>query len=152
SALTASVREAVARIDPALPLFDVESMDQRLRETKSAGQFLTGLLTTLGAVGLLLAAVRLYGASAYLGHQRAEESGVRIAVGASPRDVLLLVARQGIRPVLIGGAAGFILAFVAARLLERQLVGVTSHDPTTFVLVVLMLVLVAVIASLLPAR
>jgi putative ABC transport system permease protein len=151
-ALTAPLRAVVGRVDAALPLFDVQSMDQRLSGIVSTAHFVTGLLTTLGVVGLLLAAIGIYGVMAYSVSQRRQEIGVRLALGASPRDVLLLVARQAIRPVLIGVAAGFVLAFIAARLLERQLVGVTSHDPMTFVLVTVMLVVVAVLASLLPAR
>jgi putative ABC transport system permease protein len=151
-ALTAPLRATVARIDPALPLFDVQLMDQRLSSVVSTAHFVTGLLTTLGVVGLLLAAIGIYGVMAYSVSQRRQEIGLRLALGASSRDVLMLVAGQAIRPVLIGVAAGFVLAFIAARLLERQLVGVTAHDPATFVLVTLMLVAVAVLASLIPAR
>jgi putative ABC transport system permease protein len=152
AALTASLREAVTRIDPGLPLFDVQPMDQRLSASLSTGRFVTGLLTTLGVVGLLLAAIGIYGVMAYSVSRRTQEIGLRLALGAAPRDVLLLVARQAITPVLIGVAAGFVLAFLAARLLEQQLVGVTSHDPTTFLIVTLLLIAVAIVASVIPAR
>ncbi len=151
-AMTASMREAITRVDPALPLFDAQTMNQRLSDSLSTAHFVTGLLATLGAIGLLLAAIGIYGVMAYSVSQRTQEIGVRLALGAAPRDVLFLVTRQAIKPVLVGVAIGFLLAFVAGRLLEKQLTGVTTHDPTTFVLVTVTLVVVAFIASLVPAR
>jgi len=150
--LTASVRQALARVDPSLPLFDVQTMEQRLRETLATNAFNTMLLATLGSVGLLLAVIGIYGVIAYFVSQRTQEIGVRLALGASPRDVLTLVVRQALRPVLTGVAAGIALALLATRLLENQLVGITPHDPPTFIAVTLLLVIVAIAASLIPAR
>jgi putative ABC transport system permease protein len=152
AAMTAGLREAVARVDRTLPLFDVQTMDQRLSDTLSTAHFVTGLLTTLGAIGLLLAAIGIYGVMAYSVSQRTQEIGLRLALGAAPNDVLLLVTRQAIKPVLIGVIAGFVLAFAAAKLIEGQLIGVTPHDPATFILVTLLLVAVSIVATIVPAR
>ncbi len=151
-AMTAPVRQAIARIDPTLPLFDIQTMDERLDGAIATRRFNMALLTTLGAVGMLLAAIGIYGVIAYFVSQRTQEIGVRLALGASPRDVLTLVVRQALRPVLVGVAVGVGLALFAARLLESQLFGVAPRDPLTLVGVTLTLIAVAVAASLVPAR
>ena len=147
-----AAREAVKRIDPALPLFDIRTMTERLDRSVATSRFNTALLTTLGAVGLLLAAIGIYGVIAYFVSQRTAEIGLRLALGASPRDVLKLVVRQALKPVLLGVGVGIALAVPAARLLESQLVGVTTRDPLVLVGVALMLVIVAIAASLAPAN
>lgn len=151
STMTASVREAIARVDPALPLFDIRTMEQRRDGAVATSRFNMLLLTALGSVGLLLSAVGIYGVIAYFVSQRTQEIGVRLALGASPREVLLLVVRQAMRPVLLGVAVGVGLALVASRVLESELFGVTSRDPLTLVGVTLTLLLVALIATLVPA-
>ncbi len=149
--LIAPARKAIARVDPTLPLFAIATMDQRVSDSVATARFNTGLLTTLGLVGLLLAAVGIYGVIAYFVSQRTQEIGVRFALGASPRDVLTLVVRQALRPVLWGVAVGVGLAMPATRLLETQLFGVTAHDPLTLASVTVTLVVVALVASVVPA-
>jgi putative ABC transport system permease protein len=150
--LAQPMRQALARVDPTLPLFDVQTMTRRLRGTIATNEFNTMLLATLGGVGLLLAVIGIYGVIAYFVSQRTQEIGVRLALGASPRDVLTLVVKQALRPVLTGVAVGIALALVATRLLENQLFGITSHDPLTFIGVTLLLVTIALAAALIPAR
>jgi putative ABC transport system permease protein len=151
AAIVAEMRQAIARVDPTLLLFDIRTMDERVSGAMATRRFNTALLATLGAVGLLLAAIGIYGVIAYFVSQRTPEIGVRLALGASQRDVLMLVVRQALRPVLIGVGLGLALAVPAARLLESQLFGVTAKDPFTLVGVTLMLVIVAIAASLAPA-
>jgi ABC-type antimicrobial peptide transport system permease subunit len=106
----------------------------------------------LGFVGLLLAAVGLYGIVAYLVGQRTREIGVRLALGANRGDVLRLVVGEGMRPVAVGMAIGLLLALGATRLLESYLFGVSPLDAVTFVGGAAMLAAVALTASYLPAR
>ena len=106
----------------------------------------------LGIVGLLLAAVGLYGIVAYLVGQRTREIGVRMALGASQRDVLELVVLDGMRPVAIGMGIGLVLAFGVTRLLMSFLLGVSPLDTITFVAGAGLLTAVALVASWLPAR
>ena len=118
-----------------------------------APQRMAALITSvLGAVGLLLAAVGLYGIVAYLVGQRTREIGVRMALGASHRDVLRLVVADGMRPVVIGMAIGLVLAVAVTRLLMSFLLGVSPLDTVTFVAGAALLTAVALTASYLPAR
>jgi ABC-type antimicrobial peptide transport system permease subunit len=110
------------------------------------------ITSVLGAVGLLLAAVGLYGIVAYLVGQRTREIGVRMALGASHRDVLRLVVVDGMRPVVIGMAIGLVLAVAVTRLLMSFLLGVSPLDTVTFVAGAALLMAVALTASWLPAR
>jgi ABC-type antimicrobial peptide transport system permease subunit len=106
----------------------------------------------LGAVGLLLAAVGLYGIVAYLVGQRAREIGVRVALGAGRRDVLRLVVGEGMRPVAAGVAVGLVLALGASRLLTSFLLGVSPLDAPAYAGAAAVLTEVALAASYLPAR
>jgi ABC-type antimicrobial peptide transport system permease subunit len=110
------------------------------------------LMGALAVLALLLAAVGIYGVLSYLVSQRSREIGVRMALGASAWNVLKMVVGQGMLSVAIGLAAGLGLALLAARVLRSQLVGVSAHDPVTFILASLVLSLVALIASSIPAR
>jgi ABC-type antimicrobial peptide transport system permease subunit len=100
----------------------------------------------------VLASIGLYGVMAYSVTQRSHELGIRMALGAAPRDVLQLVLRQGARLILIGAAAGLLVSLVMTRVITRLLFGVSATDPATFVGVVMVLVLVALAACYLPAR
>src|SRR5207244_3747916 len=118
-ALAPSLRAALARIDPDLPLFDVRQMDQRLTATLATARFNTLLLSLLGVVGLLLAASGIYGVIAYFVSQRTQEIGVRIALGASSGAVVRLVLREAMRPVALGAGVGVAAALGAGRRLSR---------------------------------
>jgi len=120
--------------------------------TLETARFNTLLLVALGAVGLLLAAVGIYGVIAYFATERTSEIGIRMALGASRADVLRLVVRQATGPVLAGVVAGGIGALFAARALAAQLVNVRPTDPLTFASVATTLLVVALFAALIPAR
>ena len=150
--LTPALRAAVATVDPELPVYDVATMSERLGRSLAQSRFNTFLLTTLGAIGLVLAVVGLYGVLAYLVAQRAHEIGIRMALGATARDVLLLIARQGMMLVLAGIALGTIAAVLTAGLLRGLLFGVTATDPVTFVGVAVVLAIAGVLAIIIPAR
>jgi putative ABC transport system permease protein len=152
AALTPALRQAVREVDPTLPVYNVATMSERLRDSTAQARFNTLLLSALGGVGLLLAAVGIYGVIAYFVAQRTREIGVRMALGATGRDVLGLVLRQGMAAVLAGVAVGIPSALMAGRALQAMLYGVGSGDPLTLVTVVAVLLLVALLASALPAR
>jgi len=151
-AMTKQLQAAVARVDPTLPMFDIRPMDERISASLATGKFNTLLLTALGAIGLLLAAVGIYGVVAYFVTQRTGEIGLRMALGATPGRVLRLVVGQGMRPVVLGIVVGVGLAGAASRLLASLVFGVGTRDPLTFVAVPVMLGVVALAASVLPAR
>jgi putative ABC transport system permease protein len=150
--LTPALRAAVARIDPELPLFDVREMDQRLAGALATARFNTLLLSLLGAVGLLLAASGIYGVIAYFVSQRTQEIGVRIALGATAAGVVRLVLGEALQPVALGAAVGVAAAIAATRVLASQLFAVSPTDPLTIAAVVAVLVAVALVASVIPAR
>jgi putative ABC transport system permease protein len=106
----------------------------------------------LGGIGLVLAAIGIYGVIAYFVAQRQHEIGIRMALGAEAPDVVRMVVRQGMQPVVIGIALGLIAAFTASRLLTTYVHGVTTTDPLTFAAVVGLLMTVALVATMLPAR
>jgi len=152
SSLTPAIRAAVRAVDPALPVYNVATMDARLQQSMAESRFHLLLLATLGAVGLLLAAAGIYSVVAYFVTLRTHEIGVRMALGATPRDVLRLLTLQGLRPVLAGALIGCVLAMWATRLLRGSLYGVTPTDGMTFIAVTVLLLVVATIAILIPAR
>ena len=146
------LQSAVANVDPSLPMFDIKSMDERISDSLASANFNTMLLTTLGAIGLLLAAVGIYGVVGYFVTQRTSEIGLRMALGATPRTVLALVVGQGMRPVIFGIVVGIGLAGATARLLSSLVFGIGTRDPLTFILVPIVLAGVALAASIVPAR
>ena len=152
AALTAAVREAVKRIDPTLPVYQVRSMEQRLQASVAQARFNTLLMLLLGGIGLVLSAVGVYGVIAYFVTQRQQEIGIRMALGAKGADVVRMVVRQGMQPVALGIALGVIGAYAASRLLKSYVFGVTTSDPLTFAAVVALLTAVALVATTLPAR
>ena len=152
STLAAPLARAINQIDPNLPLFDVRTMEARGAQAMATSRFNTLLLTTLGAVGLVLAAIGIYGVIAYFVSQRTQEIGVRLALGAGPTDVTRMVIRQALKPVLVGLVLGIGGAAAAGGVLSTQLYGVTPRDPLTIAAVSLAFIAVAVGASWAPAR
>ncbi|MGH9203353.1 MAG: FtsX-like permease family protein, partial [Vicinamibacterales bacterium] len=150
-ALAADVRGAVRRIDPTLPLYEARTMEQRLQRSVAQERFNTQLMLMLGAIGLVLAAVGIYGVLAYVVAQRQHEIGIRMALGAKGRDVIRMVVRQGMRPVGLGVALGLAGTYAAAPALSPYVYGVKSTDPATFAAVAVLVVAVALLASLVPA-
>ena len=152
AALTASVRDAARALDPSLPLFDVRTMDEVLRERADKERAISILLGAFGGVALLLATLGLYGVMSYAVTRRTREIGVRIALGATPRQVSSLVAADGLRLALVGVAIGGTLSVPMAMALGALLFGVQIADVAAFVAICVVLVMVAVAASVLPAR
>jgi ABC-type antimicrobial peptide transport system permease subunit len=152
AALAEPLRRAVARVDADLPLYAVSTLAENRAGALAAERFNGLLLTLLGALALLLAAVGVYGILAYYVGQRTREIGVRIALGASSGRVFALVLTESLAPVAAGVAVGLGLAAAGARLLESQLFGVTGTDPATFAAVAVLLSAVAAAAAALPAR
>ncbi len=147
-----SLREAVRRLDPSLPIFRLETMESTLATSLAPVRFRTALLGALAATGLLLALVGIYGVIAYVVTRRRREIGVRMALGASTGNVLRLVVGQGLRPVLVGIGVGTVGALAATRLVSSWLRGVSPTDPATFIGVAMVIVAVGSVASLIPAR
>lgn len=151
-ALIPTVRRVVAGIDPDVPVYQVSTMEDRMAGSLATARFNTLLLTLLGAIGLILSAVGIYGVIAYFVTQRTAEIGVRIALGATPLHIILLVLRQVALPVGAGVLLGLAASAAATRVLSAYLVGVEPTDPLTLATVVAVLAAAALLASFLPAR
>jgi predicted permease len=150
--LVQPLRDAMARVDPDVPLFDLRTMDERLVGTLATARFNTLLLSMLGGIGLLLAASGIYGIVSYLVGQRTQEIGVRMALGATASSVVALLVRQSMKPVAIGAVVGVAAAFGATEVLASRLFQVSRTDPLTIVVVTATLIVVALAASAVPAR
>jgi putative ABC transport system permease protein len=147
-----AVMSAVERVDADQPVRDVKSMDQYLDDSVGIRRFNLTLLAAFAGLAVLLSAVGLYGLMAYSVSQRTQEIGVRMALGAEPRDIKRMVVSEGLRLGLWGLLAGCIAAIGVMRLLEGELFGVVIWDPITYISVAFLLLLVTGVASYLPAR
>ncbi|HET7565982.1 MAG TPA: ABC transporter permease [Gemmatimonadaceae bacterium] len=146
------LQQAVRDVDPEQPITGVQTMEQVLSESMAPRRFNTLLLGAFAALALLLSTFGLYGLLAYLVAQRTHEIGVRMALGAERHDVLGLVLRQGMVLTAAGIILGLVAAFWLTRLLASQLFHVQTTDPFIFAVVPVVLIVVSVIATLLPAR
>jgi putative ABC transport system permease protein len=149
--LVTAVQNEVHSMDPELPVFNVKTMDEHINATVAAPRFNTTLLTIFAAVALILTIVGLYGVMSYSVAARTNEIGIRMALGARVTDVLALVFKQGMTLVLLGELFGLAGAFALTRLIRGLLFGVTPTDYTTFIAVALILGVVALLATLIPA-
>jgi putative ABC transport system permease protein len=152
SSLAAACRAAVQSVDRDLPIAKVETLTGIVDDSLAAQRFTMLLLAAFGALSLALASVGLYGLVAFAVGQRTQEIGIRMALGASQREIFELIFREGTRSALPGVAAGLALAIIVSRLLARFLYGVHPYDPLTFAVVSLVLIAVVCVASALPAR
>ena len=152
ASLAPSVRRESSAIDPAQPLFRVNTMEQVLSQSISTQRLSTTLLTFFAAVALLLAGVGIYGVMSYAVTQRRHEIGIRMALGAQPRDVLRMVVGQGMVLTLVGLVVGLLGAFALTRIMASLLYGVSATDPFVFLTVPFALAAVALLANLVPAR
>ena len=152
TSIAPALRRELAAIDKDLPLYNVRTMEQVLSDSISRRRFQMILIAAFAGVGLLLAAVGIYGVIAYSVAQRNHEIGVRMALGARASDILKLVVGQGLGLTLAGVGLGLAGALVLTRVLASLLYGVSATDPLTFACVSLALLGVALLACLLPAR
>jgi ABC-type antimicrobial peptide transport system permease subunit len=151
----AALRQAVREVDSNLPLSNIRTQIEQADETLTMERMFAKLLTLFGLIAQQLAAIGLYGVMAYAVSQRTHEIGIRMALGADRRDVLLMVVRQGMILTVIGIALGLGAAYVLTKYLESltsMLFGVEPRDPGTFAVTTVLLAAVALIACLVPAR
>jgi predicted permease len=147
-----ALRAEAAAIDPALTIFDAEPMTEYIAASLFGAKIAATLLSVLSCVGLLLAAMGLYGVLAYSVAQRTQEIGLRVALGASRRDVLKLVLGQGLQLTLVGVAVGTVAALALGQFLSSLLYAVRPADPFTFVAVSVVLTAIALAACAIPVR
>jgi predicted permease len=147
-----SVRSSLLAVDPDLPTFSAQTLEEHLALTLMPQRVVAAVLGSFGAVALLLAAMGIYGIVAFSVSQRTREIGVRVALGAARTDVIRLMVSNGMRPVVIGVGIGLVSALAVTRLLKSFLTGVSPTDPATFAGVMLAFLGVALWAALLPAR
>jgi putative ABC transport system permease protein len=150
--LAGDVRRDLNEIDSSLPLSQVRLMEDVLSAAQSRPLFLTLLLGMFSSVALAIATVGIYGVISYSVERRSKEFGLRMALGAQPADVLGLVMKQGAGLAVLGVGGGLVAAFALTRLMTTLLFGVTATDPLTFGVVSVLLAVVALTASYIPAR
>ncbi|HKV34703.1 MAG TPA: ABC transporter permease [Pyrinomonadaceae bacterium] len=150
--MAAGIRDRIKGFDPEQYVRAVQPLTELLSASLARRRFDTLLTGLTAGLALLLAMVGIFGVTAYAVTQRTREIGVRMALGAQPRDVLRLVLGQGLRLILIGIGAGLVAAFALTRVLGTMLYGVTATDPLTFIAVSLGLIFVALLACYIPAR
>jgi predicted permease len=151
-AVAATVREQIRTLDPNLPVADVKTLREHLDLSLFPSRVAAWTLGGFGALALLLAAIGIYGVISHSVAQRTQEIGVRMALGAKAKDVLRLVLGQGLYVIAIGLVLGLMLSAAATRVIAGFLYGIGATDPLTFVGVPLLLGVVALIASYIPAR
>src|SRR6185436_18461953 len=149
--LITAVQNEVHAMDQEVPVFSIKTMDEYISATVATPRFNATLLVIFAAVALVLTIVGLYGVMSYSVAQRTNEIGIRLALGAQSRDVLLMVVKHGSKLILIGLAIGLGLAFAFTRWIESLLFGVKTKDPFTFAAVAVVLALVALLACYVPA-
>jgi putative ABC transport system permease protein len=152
TSVVSAVRAAVQRIDPDIPLYAVETMDALMAESVASQRAAMYLFAIFALTALLLAAIGLYGVMAYAVSQRTQAIGIRLALGATPGDILRLVIGEGLIVTLIGIAVGVAGAVALTRYLQTLLFGVTPRDPVTFIAIAALLLVTALAACYLPAR
>jgi predicted permease len=151
-ATAAVIRQRIAEFDPQLLVLRIRPMDAVVSRALSRPRFNLLLLSSFALVALALASVGIYGVLAYLVTQRTREIGIRMALGARAADVVRLVLREGMGPVVLGGVAGMAAALAATRAIRTMLFGVTPLDPVSFAAAPALLAIVALLACYLPAR
>ena len=150
--IVAAVRSEILALDSNVPIFDIRTMEERSADATSRTRFSALLLGIFSTLALVLAAIGIYGVMSYSVSGRTREIGVRMALGAQPRNVLALVMRDGIVVTVAGIALGVALALAATKVLGSQLYGVGTTDTPTFVAVSFLFAVVALAASYIPAR
>jgi ABC-type antimicrobial peptide transport system permease subunit len=146
------VTRTVEQIDPELPVYGVTTMNELISSSMARRRLALFLMSTFAVLALFLASLGIYGVTAFLVKQRVQEFGIRMALGAQIRDILVLAVRPGLVLVSIGAVAGLVVSMFITRLMSSLLFAVSSTDLFTFITVPLVLAAVAVTACLIPAR
>jgi ABC-type antimicrobial peptide transport system permease subunit len=152
TAVLASLRTVARKIDVTLPITDVRTLDEQIERRFTQERLFAQLSSCFGGLALALACVGLYGLMSYSVLSRTGEIGIRLALGALPRRILGMILRESLKLVVTGVVVGVAVAVGAVRLIEDLLYGLTPTDPLIYVGVSLLLVTVALLACLLPAR
>jgi putative ABC transport system permease protein len=152
AAIPAEVREQVQSVNPEIPVYGAETLDEIVANSLSVRRFSMEIVALFALVALLLAALGIYGVISYLVSERTHEIGIRLALGAQRIDVVRMILRQGLRLALAGVAVGLVGALAVSQLMGGLLYGVRPTDPLTFAVVTLLLIVVALLACYMPAR
>ena len=152
AAMAPVIRKLVAGMEPKAPISEVQTMDAVVSGATAEPRFYLLLLGAFAAVALTLATVGIYGVMSYSVSRRTQEMGIRMALGARPRDVIKLVVGQGALLALLGVGVGVMAALAATGMMARLLYGTAPADPFTFAAVVALLIVVALLGSYMPAR
>jgi putative ABC transport system permease protein len=147
-----AIKTELRKIDNDLPLGNVQTLEERLRDSTSTRRFNLGLISTFAFLALALSAVGLYGVMSYGVNQRTTEIGIRMAIGAQPNDVLKLILREGFILAVVGTIFGVGGAFALTRFLSSVLFGVSATDPEIYLSAAALLLIVAIVACFWPAR
>jgi predicted lysophospholipase L1 biosynthesis ABC-type transport system permease subunit len=145
------VRSQIAKLDPTVPV-TIETLNNQVRDLANRPRFEVALLGFFAFCGLLMAVVGLYGVISFLATQRTQEIGIRMALGARRMDILRLISGEGVRLIVAGGVIGLATSIATAQLLKSLLYEVKPHDPAMYTVAAVLLVLVALSATLIPAR
>ncbi|HYG62645.1 MAG TPA: ADOP family duplicated permease, partial [Thermoanaerobaculia bacterium] len=149
--IAGAARQAVAEVDRDLPVYDLMTMEEHLAERTTQERFSAWLYGTLGALGLLLAALGIYGILSFSVNQRLREIGIRSAMGAAPADVRALVLRKALGLTALGLGLGLVAVLFLTRFLSFQLYQISNNDPVTLALALIVLGLIALVSSYIPA-
>jgi putative ABC transport system permease protein len=152
AAIPDAVRTQVQAIDPTLPVFGAQTLNETVSDSLAQRRFSMEIVGLFALTALLLAALGIYGVISYLVNERSHEIGIRLALGAARTNILQMVLGQGLRLALTGAAVGLVAALVVSRLIASLLYGVRPTDPLTFAGVAILFLAVAVLACYLPAR
>ena len=151
-AIARAMREEIQRLNAALPVFGVHTLNETVSDSLAVRRLSLVLIASFAVTALLLAALGIYGVTSYLVAERTPEIGVRMALGASRGDVMRLVMAQGVRLAIMGASAGVVGALIVARLMSGLLFGVAAADPLTFAAALALLTSIAFAGCYLPAR
>jgi len=150
--LLASVPAEIHKLAPDLPVTQAKTLKQAIGDDLLEYRLGAGVAMAMGAIGLILAVIGIYGIVSFSAAQRTREIGIRMALGGSARDVMRLILRQGVGMVIVGLGVGVLAALGITRVMTRLLVGVSPSDPMTYAAVSLLLTAVALLACWIPAR
>jgi putative ABC transport system permease protein len=150
--LNSALRGAVKAVDPQMPVANIRQMSEVMANSISSRRFIMMVMGVFAGLALVLTAIGIYGVLSYQVSQRTHEIGIRIALGARPRDVIKLVVRQGLALAVIGVAIGAVGAYALTGLMSSLLYEVSHRDATTFITISALLVGAALLASYIPAR